>query len=82
MQRGLFPVTLMRYLTPLLLLVGLGVSACDANENRQAGVCYCDFASGDESEYDLTELDRSAQQTECRRLDGNAAAFGGRCELE
>lgn len=68
---------------PLLLLAGLFFSACDSSDDdRQEGVCYCEFVRGDDQEYDLTDRTRAEQVTECQRLDGNAEGFGGRCELE
>ena len=67
----------------LLLLAALTLPACDSNEApRRAGVCYCEFYSGDESEYDLSDMDREAQVAQCRVHDTNAQNFGGRCELE
>ena len=72
---------MLRVLALVLFALPL-VSGCGSNSDRQSGVCYCEFASGDESEYDLTDTTRSEQVAECRRHDENAQAFGGRCELE
>ena len=64
------------------LLLFLGLSACDSAEDRRPGVCYCEFYSGDEQEYDYSDLTRDEQVAECNQTDQNAANFGGRCELE
>ncbi len=66
----------------LLILISFSLVSCDSNENRQEGVCYCEFFRGDDQEYDLTTLPRDEQVTECNRHNSNAAGFGGRCELE
>jgi len=62
-------------LVPVAVLSGCG-------EPRVEGICYCHFFSGDESEYDLRDLDRDAQQAQCIQHDADAEAFAGDCELE
>jgi len=51
-------------------------------EDKDKGVCYCEFFSEDKQEYDLTHLSRQNQQDTCNTHDSNAANFGGECELE
>lgn len=63
----------------IFILFSLG--ACK-KENRKPGVCYCEFFSGDDQEYDLTHLSRAEQLEKCNTHDSNAAHFGGECELE
>ena len=57
-------------------------AGCDSNDNRVEGVCYCTFVRGEPQEYDLRELNRADQVTECQRNNSNAANFGGTCKLE
>lgn len=66
----------LRALAPFILFV----ASC--GEPRTEGICYCEFFSGEDQQYDLRDLDRDAQQTECEKNDRNAANFGGGCELE
>ena len=68
-----------------LILVGLVLFAfgsCSKDDDRRSGVCYCDFANGEKQEYDLSDLPRAEQITECNRHSDNAAHFGGVCKLE
>ena len=61
----------------------VGAMGCGSEEDdRRAGICYCDFASGDKQEYDLRGMELDEQKVECQRHDKNAAAFGGECELQ
>jgi len=63
-----------------ILAVSLILTAC--KKDRTPGVCYCEFVSGDESEYDLTHLSKQDQKDTCHTHDTNAANYGGECELE
>lgn len=72
--------TLARAALALVAVFTLG--SCDSNENREEGICYCEFFSGDKSQYDLRALPRAEQTVQCRQHDTNAGAFGGECELE
>ncbi len=71
----------MKILLGLLLSIFL-LTACHKDEARRYGVCYCEFANGEEQQYDLTNLSRPEQIDQCNTHDNNAANFGGRCELE
>lgn len=66
----------------VLLIILMSVLACSKDNNRRSGVCYCEFSSGDQSEYDLSNMSRAEQIDACNTHDTNAANFGGRCELE
>lgn len=65
-----------------IMLVALFLCACDKDANRKPGVCYCEFVSGPDQEYDLTNLSRQEQIDACNTHDNNAAIFGGHCELK
>jgi len=58
----------------------MGMTSCD--DDRTSGVCYCEFYSGQEQEYDLTHLGRSSQIDTCYQHSVNAGNFGGECSLE
>lgn len=71
---------------PAILLTALisilALSSCDKDKDRVKGICYCEFVSGDESEYDLRHLNQISQTDTCNMHSNNAAHFGGECELE
>lgn len=58
------------------------LGACRNDDDRISGVCYCEFFSGDDQEYDLSHLSRQNQIDACNTHDTNANNFGGNCELE
>ena len=64
------------------LLIVLFLCACGKDANRRSGVCYCEFFSGKEQEYDLSHLTRQQQIDQCNTHNTNAGNFGGKCELE
>lgn len=70
-----------RIIIPLLLIgfVYVGVSSC---RKKEKGNCYCKYASGDRTHYDLTALPRAEQEDSCKVIDGNASHFGGSCKLK
>lgn len=63
-----------------ILAVSLILAAC--KKDRTSGVCYCEFFSGNESEYDLTHLPKQQQIDTCHKHNTNAGNYGGECELE
>ena len=65
-----------------ILMAPFFILSCSKDNNRKAGVCYCEFANGKKQEYDLTNLTRTQQEDACNTHDTNAANFGGDCELE
>ncbi len=69
-------VMLLRVCAPFALLL----TAC--GEPRISGICYCHFFSGDDSEYDVRDLDLEEQRAECIQHDKDAEGFAGDCELE
>ena len=64
------------------ILILLSLFACNKDEDRRPGVCYCEFFSGKEQEYDLNHLTRQEQIDQCNTHNTNAGNFGGTCELE
>lgn len=64
---------------PALALTIISVTSC---KKKESGVCYCDYASGDKKEFNLSSMERSQQIDSCYQLDLNAGPFGGECELE
>ncbi len=71
----------MKYLIAIIFSLFL-LGACSKDDNRQTGVCYCEFFSGDKQEYDLTHLSREEQIDACNTHNTNAGNFAGSCELE
>lgn len=65
-----------------IILLLLSATIFQSCKKREAGVCYCDYVSGDKKEFNLKDLKRSEQIDSCFILDGNANGFGGSCELE
>ena len=63
----------------LLLVFTLTATSCS---KKESGVCYCKYVSGDKKEFNLTNLDRSRAQDSCSKIDRNANAFGGECDLK
>lgn len=67
----------------LIALVLFTFGSCNKDDdNKRYGVCYCKFVNGEKQEYDLSDLPREEQITECERHSNNAANFGGSCSLE
>lgn len=64
------------------LLVLFVVVACSKDNNKSNGVCYCDFANGEQQEYDLRHLSEKEQIDTCFNHHNNAGHFGGVCKLE
>ena len=65
----------------LLFLNILFIGSC-SKDDKIKGICYCEFFSGDKSEYDLGAMTREEQISQCNTHDNNAANFGGECDLE
>ncbi len=72
----------MKHVIGICMMLFILVSACNKDDNRKSGVCYCEFANGESQEYDLSHLSRQEQIDQCNTHDNNAANFGGVCELE
>ncbi|MEZ5016081.1 MAG: hypothetical protein R2800_03460 [Flavipsychrobacter sp.] len=70
-----------RIYTAILILIA-SVTVLQSCKKKDAGVCYCDYVSGDKKEFNLKALERSEQIDSCFVLNKNANAFGGSCELE
>lgn len=49
---------------------------------KETGICYCSYVSGDKKEFDLRGIARTQAQDSCNKIDRNANAFGGECELK
>lgn len=76
-------ITTMRIVMTLFVAALIfSATGCKKENNRQSGVCYCNFANGEKQEYDLSTLSRSQQIDTCNRHNKNAGYFGGVCELE
>ena len=67
------------FLLALFFLSAL--SACSKNNNKRAGVCYCEFVKGADQEYDLSHLSKQEQIDQCNTHSANATKFGGGCKL-
>ena len=65
-----------------ILSIAFILTACTKKENRNYGVCYCQFFDGTTQEYDLNDLTRQEQKDKCNTHDNNASLFGGKCELD
>lgn len=72
----------MKYSSIIFFILLISFSACKKDKDRKKGFCYCEFANGNNQEYDLNHLSRIDQQKECDRHNNNAAQFGGVCTLE
>ncbi len=72
----------MKYLSLILFVTAISFTACKKDKDRKKGFCYCEFSSGDDQEYDLSNRSRVDQQNECDRHNLTAAQFGGVCTLE
>ncbi len=68
--------------TRLLLILIAAVTLLPACKKKKEGICYCKYLSGDKTEYDLRDLNRTNALDSCRTLDRNAEAFAGSCKLK
>jgi hypothetical protein len=73
--------TMILSLAAFTLLSGISATATSCRKKKK-GNCYCDYASGDRTHYDLSMYPRDKQQDSCNVLDNNAGPFGGECKLK
>lgn len=71
--------SLLKLSTVAAFALALAATGC---KKKESGVCYCKYVSGDKKEFNLTSLDRSRAQDSCSKIDRNANAFGGECDLK
>ncbi|MBP7642725.1 MAG: hypothetical protein KA767_05265 [Saprospiraceae bacterium] len=65
----------------MIALLLIFISSC-GKDDKIEGICYCEFFSGDKSQYDLRSMSRQEQIAQCNEHDNNAANFVGHCDLE
>ena len=60
-----------------------GLLICSAScKNKESGVCYCTYLTGDSKDYNLSKLPGEQQQDSCNVLNRYASAFAGGCKLD
>jgi hypothetical protein len=63
----------------MLLFAAVATMSC---KKKTRGICYCEFYSGAESQYDYRHLPRDQQNDSCEVNNQNAANFVGNCKLK
>lgn len=71
--------SLLNFSVVALFAISVSTTGC---KKKESGVCYCKYVSGDKKEFNLTSLDRNRAQDSCSKIDRNANAFGGECDLK